>query len=689
MKLLNSLSIGKKLTGWIVLLMLLLAAGIGIASYVQAYQAVQNQIRMNAPQMAAYGADVIRGVLDRYLAVAGEMSMHPEIRSMEWERQRLELERQTNRGGFLGMGIIFSDGIARYPDGTTADLGDREYFQWAMRGEANFSNVIISRVTNSAVMMIAAPIRNNNGDISAVLIARQDAGWLIDTTSRIGYGERGYSYAIDGSGTLIAHDNRDLVMEQVNFIEESRRNQEYAGLAEMLRDMVQGRSGYHEYFFEGQTRVFGYAPIPGSSWSIAVGADQSDVFSEIYAMRLGIILMTLLFLAISVILAVLLARSISRPILSATAFMDVLSGGELAHSVSADLLERGDEIGTLARGMQTMRTRLYDTVQRINDSSRQVAENSNELSEIGQQVAYGASQMSNVAQEMSQGASEQAASVEQVSASMEEIAASIQQNADNAEATEQIARQSAENASRSGDAVAETVVAMKQIAEKISIIEDIARETNMLSLNAAIEAARAGEHGKGFAVVAAQVRKLAENSAAAAKEISQLSTSSVMVAEQAGGMLSEMVPHIQRTAELVQEISATSREMNSGASQVNTAVSQLDQVVQQSAASAEEVASTSEEQSSQTDTLASTAEQLSSQAQDLRDIIAFFRLGQQEALEQSPAARAARPAVTSRAHSTRSPGAVKPANRTEPKSTGITLRDKRFQIEDDSDFEEM
>lgn len=627
MKLLNNLSIGKKLTGWIALLMLLLAGGIGIASYVQAYQAVQNQIRTNAPQMAAYGADIIKGVLDRYLAVAGEMSMHPDIRSMEWERQRLELERQTTRGGFLGMGIIFPDGTARYPDGTTADLGDRDYFQRAMRGEANFSNVIISRVTNSAVMMIAAPIRNDSGNVSAVLIARQDAGWLIDTTQGIGYGERGYSYAIDGSGTLIAHDNREFVMEQVNFIDESRRNREFAGLADMMRDMVQGQIGYHEYFFEGSTRVFGYAPIPGTSWSIAVGADQRDVFSEIYAMRLDIVLVTLLFLVAGIVLAVFLARSISRPILAVSDFMDVLSGGELSHSVSGDLLERGDEIGTLARGMQTLRTRLFDTVQKIHESSRQVAENSSELNEIGQQVAYGASQMSNVAQEMSQGASEQAASVEQVSASMEEIAASIQQNADNAEATERMAQQSADNAGRSGEAVAETVVAMKQIAEKISIIEDIARETNMLSLNAAIEAARAGEHGKGFAVVAAQVRKLAENSAAAAKEISQLSTSSVKVAEQAGGMLSEMVPHIRRTAELVQEISATSREMNSGASQVNTAVSQLDQVVQQSAASAEEVASTSEEQSSQTDTLAATAEQLSAQAQDLREIIAFFRLG--------------------------------------------------------------
>ena len=278
-----------------------------------------------------------------------------------------------------------------------------------------------------------------------------------------------------------------------------------------------------------------------------------------------------------------------------TAAAQQVAGGNLM----VQLAERcsGDE---LMRSLSSMVAKLSQVVTDVKSAS--------------DNVAAGSQQMSSGSGELSQGASEQAAAAEEASAAMEQMSANIRQNADNALQTEKIAVKSAQDAQEGGKAVLQTVSAMKEIAGKISIIEEIARQTNLLALNAAIEAARAGEHGKGFAVVASEVRKLAERSQRAAAEISELSCSSVEVAERAGDMLTRMLPDIQRTAELVQEISAASKEQDTGAEQINKAIQQLDQVIQQNAAAAEE--------------MSSTAEELASQSEQLQDTIGYFDVGE-------------------------------------------------------------
>ncbi|QTA82282.1 Methyl-accepting chemotaxis protein, double Cache and HAMP domains-containing [Desulfonema limicola] len=230
-----------------------------------------------------------------------------------------------------------------------------------------------------------------------------------------------------------------------------------------------------------------------------------------------------------------------------------------------------------------------------------------DVQDSAQQVALGSEQLSSGAQQVSQGTSQQAAGIEEISSSMEQMSSMVTQNAENAQQTAAIAGKAAQDACESSRAVEDTVQAMKSISEKIRIIEDIARQTNMLALNAAIEAARAGEHGKGFAVVAAEVRKLAEKSQNAAKAINSLSVTNLDIAEKTGSLLTGMVSGIQKTAELIQEISASGTEQAQGISQVNKAIQQLDQIIQENASSSEEMASSSREFSSQAERLRETA----------------------------------------------------------------------------------
>jgi methyl-accepting chemotaxis protein len=257
-----------------------------------------------------------------------------------------------------------------------------------------------------------------------------------------------------------------------------------------------------------------------------------------------------------------------------------------------------DEPGQMGEALNRMLASFHKSVTQVQQSARQ--------------TATAAQQVSASAQTLSQGTSEQASSLEETAASLEEMSASITQNAENSRQMEVMALKGVKDAEESGQAVKETLQAMQVIAEKISIVADIAYQTNLLALNAAIEAARAGEHGRGFAVVATEVRKLAERSQTAAKEISGLSGTSVKVAERSGQLLTDLVPAIKKTAELVQEVAAASREQASGVTQVNKAITQVDQVTQRNASAAEE--------------LSSTAEEMATQSEALQQLMAFFHV---------------------------------------------------------------
>jgi methyl-accepting chemotaxis protein len=306
--------------------------------------------------------------------------------------------------------------------------------------------------------------------------------------------------------------------------------------------------------------------------------------------------------AVAVVLVVLVfvgqmsfARSLSRRIGALRDSAARLAVGDLSTSVEDP---GGDELGELASALARTTTKLAEVTSTVKATAELLAS---------------ASQgMSAAASGVSQGASEQAASAEEASSSVERVAAAVGQSARNAGETEAIARKAASNALAGGEAVARTVEAMRQITEKIDVIEEIAHSTNLLALNAAIEAARAGSHGRGFAVVATEVRRLAERSKGAAVEVAKLSADSREVAERAGELLGQLVPDIERTARLVQEINTAAREQSRGAEQITGSIGQLERVIQQNASSSEE--------------LATTAEEVAAQAAELREAMAFFKV---------------------------------------------------------------
>ncbi|APQ14601.1 histidine kinase [Pseudomonas oryzihabitans] len=319
---------------------------------------------------------------------------------------------------------------------------------------------------------------------------------------------------------------------------------------------------------------------------ISSGESASDAYFD--ARNLMIVIGAAALL-ISVLLGYLITRSLIRQLGGEPAYAAEVVQRVAKGDLTVEVVTREGDTTSMLASVRTMTTTLAQIITDVRSSADGLASASEEVSAT--------------AQSMSQASTEQAASVEETSASIEEMSASIAQNTENAKVTDGMAGKAAREAVEGGQAVRETLVAMKTIADKIGIVDDIAYQTNLLALNAAIEAARAGEHGKGFAVVAAEVRKLAERSQVAAQEIGTVAKSSVALAERAGTLLDEMVPSINKTSDLVQEITAASEEQTAGVEQINSAMMQLSQITQQNASASEELAATSEEMSGQAEQL--------------------------------------------------------------------------------------
>lgn len=333
-----------------------------------------------------------------------------------------------------------------------------------------------------------------------------------------------------------------------------------------------------------------------------------DEFSELNAASLeemdasfgwfnGFVIIMLLVLAVvSGAVAYVLYASIVKPLNKGVTFAQAIGDGDLTAEVD---IQQDDEIGMLAEALNVMASNLKNIVISIKADANDLVTNGQTLKDSSMQL--------------SKGSADQAASAEEVSTSIEEMVANIDQNTENAVETEKITVETAKDVNVADKLSSEAASSMQSVSEKITIIGDIAFQTNILALNAAVEAARAGEHGRGFSVVAAEVRKLAERSKSAADEIHSLVNGGLKVSQEAGEKSRLLVPDIEKTTQLIKEISAASLEQKTGAEQINMAMQQLNLITQENASSSDE--------------LTQSSEQLSVVADRLKEAVGFFKIG--------------------------------------------------------------
>lgn len=314
-------------------------------------------------------------------------------------------------------------------------------------------------------------------------------------------------------------------------------------------------------------------------------------------------------IAIGGVTALLITRSIVRPLQRGIEATRLIATGDLSKTIESS---HRDEAGELLRGMGQMQQSLRNLVSQVRSATDSIGTASAE-------IATGNLDLSTRTEQT-------ASNLQQAASSMEQLTGTVRQSADSAAQANQLANSAAEVAARGGVVVSQVVATMddintssKRIADIIGVIDGIAFQTNILALNAAVEAARAGEQGRGFAVVASEVRNLAARSADAAREIKGLIGASVGRVEEGTAMvdkaratMTEVVDSIQRVTGIVGEISAASHSQSTGVAQIGQAVAQMDEATQRNAALVEQSAAA--------------AGSLSMQAQQLVHAVAVFKL---------------------------------------------------------------
>ncbi|MGD8399969.1 MAG: methyl-accepting chemotaxis protein [Bacillota bacterium] len=349
-------SIKTQITVAVVLIVAVVCIGVALVGYWMASAGLRANMNDSIQTIVKQGADLVNERVDKYfseLNILAENGLFQDLQANQAEITAL-LNKVSKQKGYVSLLVADTGGNAYRMDGTTLQIGDRDYFRKALQGQNVVTDPIVSKSTGKMVIIFAAPLRDESNQVCGVLALTRNGDELSEIIADVTYGKSGKAFMINKQGTTVAHYDQAKVIDSENTIELAKKDLSLQPVAAVQQKMLEGSSGIAEYTYQGVDKYTAYCLVSGTEWSLALTTPKSEIFAAMYRMGTLIFMVSLLFLVIGGVISYFVARHTTVPIQNVINYISNVALGNLEHDVPVSYRARADEIGKLAEAAQNM-----------------------------------------------------------------------------------------------------------------------------------------------------------------------------------------------------------------------------------------------------------------------------------------------------------------------------------------------